>query len=194
MVNTYLYSVYGQGGGNRHKDDTKIARYRHRWLSALLQSGDIEAVVALGTLANHAWQVFLASPDGSNVNVRYAPITHPTAPESAGGTRAQHAAAIARMLENWNNALQSLHPLANPDRSGQLRLYGKSFKPSEKVEIPEADVPPWAPEWMRRNDGWADRPGTGISKRASILVKAEKLPALTRRVHTRGGAPATACS
>ncbi len=171
MVNTYLYSVFGQGGGNRHKDDKKIARYRHRWLEALLAGGQIEAVVALGTLADHAWKVFLSSPDGAGVNVRYEPITHPTAPESAGGSRAQHAAAIKRMLQNWNGALQSLHPLQNPDRSRKLRLYGASFAAGEKVEIPELDVPPWAPDWMRLNDGWADRPGTGKSKRASILVR-----------------------
>ena len=29
MVNTFLYSVYGQGGGNRHEDDEAIAAYRH---------------------------------------------------------------------------------------------------------------------------------------------------------------------
>jgi hypothetical protein len=170
-VNTFLYSVFGQGGGNRHKDDKKIASYRHRWLKALLDGGRIEAVVALGTLADHAWNVFRGSPAGANVNVRYEPITHPTAPESAGGTGAQHAAAIARMLQNWNGALQSLHPLQHPDRSRKLRLYGSSFAAGEKVEIPDFDVPPWAPEWMRLNDGWAERPGSGRSKRASILVR-----------------------
>src|SRR4051795_9822867 len=36
MVNTFLYSVYGQGGGERHADDTAIADYRNRWLDALL--------------------------------------------------------------------------------------------------------------------------------------------------------------
>jgi hypothetical protein len=171
MVNTYLYSVYGQGGGNRHKDDKKIADYRNRWIKALLDGNEIEAVVALGTLADHAWGVFRASPEGANLQVKYEPITHPTAPESAGGSAAQHAAAIARMLQNWNGALQSLHPLQHPDESGPLRPYGSSFKPGEKIEIPEADAPPWAPDWMRLNDGWADRPGTGRSKRASILVK-----------------------
>ena len=36
MVNTYLYSVYGQGGGERHKDDPAITAYRNRWLDKLL--------------------------------------------------------------------------------------------------------------------------------------------------------------
>ena len=31
MVNTFLYSVFGQGGGNRHRNSKPIARYRNRW-------------------------------------------------------------------------------------------------------------------------------------------------------------------
>src|SRR6266540_3867437 len=36
MVNTFLYSVYGQGGGNQHAHDPAIAAYRNQWLDALL--------------------------------------------------------------------------------------------------------------------------------------------------------------
>jgi uracil-DNA glycosylase len=32
MINTFLYSVYGQGGGARHDDDPAIATHRNRWL------------------------------------------------------------------------------------------------------------------------------------------------------------------
>ena len=35
MINTFLYSVYGQGGGERHKDDAGIAGYRNKWLDKL---------------------------------------------------------------------------------------------------------------------------------------------------------------
>jgi hypothetical protein len=37
MVNTFVYSVYGQGGGNRHKNNPAIIAYRNRWLDALLR-------------------------------------------------------------------------------------------------------------------------------------------------------------
>jgi hypothetical protein len=171
MVNTFLYSVFGQGGGNKHRNDTKIASYRNRWLRALLDGGKIEAVVALGSLADGALQSFRTSAQGTGLRVKYEPITHPTQPEAAGGDAAKHAAAIKRMLENWNAALQSLHPLQSPDKAIQLKPYGDAFKANEKVEIPELDTPPSAPEWMRLNDGWADRPGTGKTKRASILVR-----------------------
>src|ERR1700758_3045721 len=45
MVNTFLYSVYGQSGGNQHVSAPPIVQYRNRWLSALLAPGVIEAVV-----------------------------------------------------------------------------------------------------------------------------------------------------
>src|SRR5205823_7849830 len=50
MVNTYVYSVFGQSGGSRNQHNKMIAAYRNRWLSALLSPKKIEAVVALGSL------------------------------------------------------------------------------------------------------------------------------------------------
>ena len=49
MLNTFLYSVYGQGGGQRHADDPAIAAYRNRWLDAVLLDSRVTAVVTLGT-------------------------------------------------------------------------------------------------------------------------------------------------
>src|SRR6476659_5364036 len=36
MVNTFVYSVFGQSGGSRNRHNKKIAAYRNRWLAALL--------------------------------------------------------------------------------------------------------------------------------------------------------------
>src|SRR5207244_3767022 len=47
MVNTFLYSVYGQGGGARHAKDPQIAAYRNRWLDALLLDTQVTAVLTL---------------------------------------------------------------------------------------------------------------------------------------------------
>lgn len=74
------------------------------------------------------------------------------------------------MLENWNTGLEKLHPLSHPDRSTPLKPYGSSFKAGEKIPIPEEDLPAGTPDWMRLDDGWADRPGTGLKKRATITV------------------------
>ena len=54
LVNTFVYSVYGQFGGERHRDDPAIAAYRNRWLDALLVGSNVQAVIALGSLADAA--------------------------------------------------------------------------------------------------------------------------------------------
>jgi hypothetical protein len=172
MVNTFLYSVLGQGGGNKHRDDKKIAAYRNRWLDALLRPGRIEAVVALGSLAASAWEAWMKSPQATQPGPRFVQITHPTQPEaSAGRDQAKRAAAIRKLLANWNDALQQLHPLDGADVKRPLRLYGDAFQTKEKVPIPAEDVPAGTPDWMRVADGWADRPGSGLRKRATIVVR-----------------------
>jgi len=171
MVNTFIYSVFGQGGGEKHSDDPKIAKYRNKWLDALVQPGKVEAVVALGTLADKAWGLWKATAHGGGTNVKYRKITHPTHPEaSAGGDSASHAAAIKALLRNWNDALQALHPLDHPDTNRPLELYGSAFGHGDKIPIPADDLPAGLPDWMRVNDGWADRPGRGRQKRATIRV------------------------
>jgi len=173
MINTFLYSVFGQGGGNRHKDDEGIIAYRNRWIEAALTTNDIEAVVALGTLAGHAWQVWKASPAGAQSDITFAQITHPTQPESSsGGDPAKHAAAILAMLQNWNAGLQVLQPaLKHPDLHVDLTPYGTEFAADEIIEIPEADLPPGTPPWMRGVKNWAARTGkTPALKRVTITI------------------------
>jgi hypothetical protein len=170
MVNTFVYSVFGQGRGNKHRANPKIAQYRNRWLNALLSGGGVEAVVALGSLADSAWQIWKETPEGKAVDVKYQKITHPTQPEASGGG----AAATSAMLANWNAALGALHPLAHSDRPRALRRYGEDFRANEKRAIPAEDMPAGSPEWMRLNDGWADRPGKGVAKRATISVTVPK--------------------
>ena len=64
MVNTFLYSVYGQGGGSRHDDDEAIAAYRNAWLDALLVGSQVTTVASLGQLAAQAYKMWAATqPD-----------------------------------------------------------------------------------------------------------------------------------
>src|SRR5215472_12811268 len=110
MVNTFLYSVYGQVS-SKYQKAAALLDYRHRWLDALVLGQQIEAAVALGTLADQAWQAWKTTPHGKTVNVPYARITHPTQPESSSkGDKTKLAAAIKAMLQNWNAALQQLKP------------------------------------------------------------------------------------
>jgi hypothetical protein len=174
MVNTFLYSVYGQQGGEQHKDDAAIVAYRNRWLDALLGPGRVEAVIALGALADHAWTQYKAHA-ASAAALPYAHVTHPTQPESSsGGDPAKLAAAMKAMLAGWNVALQHLHPLiAHPDAARPLVLYGDAFAPGDLAEIPELDLPAGLPAWMRSPAGWAQRTGaTAAAKRVTITVTA----------------------
>jgi hypothetical protein len=173
MINTFLYSVYGQTGGAQHKDDPGIVEYRNGWLQAIFGANQIEAVIALGGLADDAWQKWKQTPAGQGHSPGYQHVIHPTEPESSsGGDAAGLKAAIAAMLRNWNNALATLHPLIeHPDAPGPLVPYGDAFKPGERVEIPEYDLPAGLPEWMRSPAAWAQRVGsTAAAKRRNITI------------------------
>jgi uracil-DNA glycosylase len=170
MINAFLYCLLGKTG-NKHRTNKRIATYRNRWLDALFKGGKIETVIALGSLAESSWETWKETPAGKKAKADFVRITHPTQPESSGGN---HAAAIEAMLANWNLGLQKIHPLQNPDKKRPLKLYGKAFGGGDKVPIPEMDVPAGAPDWMRVNDGWAKRTGTGLTKRRTITVTVPK--------------------
>src|SRR4051812_24836098 len=84
IVNTYLYSVFGSVSSATRKG-AGLVGYRNKWFAALLASGKIEGVVAFGTAANEAWQLWKATPEGQATSVAFAPVTHPTFPESSAG-------------------------------------------------------------------------------------------------------------
>src|SRR5262245_28744501 len=165
LLNTFLYSVYGQGGGERHENDPGIIAYRNKWFKAVLGLGGIEAAISLGGLADQAWLAFLATPDGAAFsNLPYRHIMHPTWPESSARNPAQHNANIKTLLNNWNQALSFLAPkIAHPDVQQPLVLYGHKFKPEELVHIIADDLPAGLPAWMRGADTWADRKGANAA-------------------------------
>jgi Uracil DNA glycosylase superfamily len=173
MVNTFLYSVYGTASKNAGLK--RIATYRNKWLDAVFAHEPIEAVVALGTLADKAWLAWAGTPNGQSFSPAYRHITHPTAPESgAAKNGANHAALIKKMLANWNDGLQALKPgITHPDKNRSLVLYGEAFGDGDKKPIPMDDLPAGSPQWMATDDGWADRAGTGRRK-PQIAVTAPK--------------------
>jgi uracil-DNA glycosylase len=172
IVNTFLYSVYGQGGGNKHKNDPAIAAYRNRWLDALLPQ-QVQGVVALGQLADLAWQAWRSTPKGAAFTGVYQAITHPTQPESSSkGDAIKRKAAITKMLQGWNAALQTLHPVVTPDVPIPLAPYGDAFVNADLPDIPQGDMPAGSPAWMCGNADFARRTGTTDAlKRVTITVK-----------------------
>jgi hypothetical protein len=172
FVNAFLYSVYGQGGGTRHVSDEGIVAYRHRWLDALAAGNQLDAIVSLGQLADQSYQTWKATPKGGACTAAYAAIRHPTYPESASRSgQLTKAEAMARLTASWNEALTLLHPLVEQDVPTPLELYGAALGPTDVAAIPEFDMPPGLPAWMRALDAWAVRVGTDAQlKRATITV------------------------
>jgi hypothetical protein len=172
LVNTFLYSVFGQAGGERHKADPAIAAYRHRWLQAVFDTAAVEAVIAIGHLADDAWKRWRATPGGKAVDVGYVHVTHPTQPESAAGhDQAKLDQLIEALLANWNEGMDAIAPsIRHPDATRPVEHYGTAFAPGDKKPIPMDDLPAGTPAWMALDDGWAARPGTGDRKRATIAV------------------------
>jgi len=172
MVNTYLYSVYGQGAANAHISDQAISDYRQAWLNALVTANQLEAIVTLGSLADTAYHQWLPHAPSGTSSIAYRHVTHPTAPNSGAAAGGNYAALVAQMLANWNSALQALHPrIQHPDVATPLHLYGTAFQSGDDVEIPAADLPAGLPEWMRSLENWAERSGgSSEAKRATIVV------------------------
>jgi uracil-DNA glycosylase len=180
MINTFVYSVYGQGG-TKHKHDPGIMAYRNAWIDALVKTQTIEAAISLGQLADDAWQKWKSTASGAKSPIPHVSIIHPTQPESSSkDNQTKLAQATAAMLENWNRGLQAIAPaIEHPDSARSLVLYGESFKPGDKKPIPSFDLPAGTPPWMIAADGWATRAGsTAAEKRANITitVPATELP------------------
>jgi hypothetical protein len=170
MVNTYVYSVYGQAAGNRHLHDTAIAEYRNRWLDALLTGPT--AVITLGSLAKTAYRDWAKDRPQVAAALHVASIKHPTFPESAsaaGGTTL--AVATKALLADWNAHLADLRAHVQPDSPVPERFYDDRWQAGDLVAIPEADLPAGAPRWWTSLDPWAKRTGaTAQIKRATVTV------------------------
>ena len=172
FINTFLYSVYGQGGGTRHIDDPAITTYRNRWINAIVADQQIEAIITLGQLADSAYQQWRATPKGAASTAAYAAIRHPTYPESASRSgQITKAEAFAKLCDSWNQMLTAMHPVITPDVAVPLRLYGTSITRADLTPIPSRDLPAGLPAWMGTLDAWAGRTGaTPQLKRATISV------------------------
>ena len=173
MVNTYLYSVWGQGAADRHGDDPLIAAYRGRWLTALIAHNDIRAVLTLGTLAAKAFTAWRATADGAAFTGQHAALIHPTYPESASATgQITKAEATKRLLENWNAAIPAVSAaIPKPDQPPTGVPYGDEFTPADLTPIPAGDLPAGLPAWMRGARSWAVRTGADPdTKRATITI------------------------
>jgi uracil-DNA glycosylase len=170
LLNALLYSVYGKGGGV-YVPKPKVRDYRNLWIQGILAPGNVEAAITFGTMAKDAWQAYV-NVNGAPAGVTVQHVSHPTFPESAGGTAAEKAANTKKMLKGWNDALAILHPaVLHKDVPTPLVPYGAAFTPGDKVDIPSMDLPAGTPKWMYDDDGWAARKGSPApAKRRNITI------------------------
>lgn len=176
VVNAFLYSVYGSVRAKTRRAPG-LVEYRNRWLDTLLVGRSVEAVLALGGAAHEAWQMWKATPHGQAVNVAYAPVTHPTQPESfSKGDNAKRAEATKKLLKNWSVGLETLAPaITRPDAATPLVLYGDAWAEGDRLPVPEFDFPAGLPAWMHEQDGWARRTGKdALAKRRNITIMVPK--------------------
>jgi hypothetical protein len=181
MINCFVYSVASQAGGERHRDDERIAAYRNRWLDALLLDSQVEAVLSCGSLAGEAvrdWRRL--HPERTLLSRR---ILHPTFPESAAAAGgASLPAAMRRLCDDWNDALDLLRPaLGGVDAPATPQPYGEALTDDDLRPIPTADLPPGLPAWTRSGVRWAERravedperPSGGLAdeRRATLVVR-----------------------
>jgi hypothetical protein len=174
MINTFLYSVASQAAGERHGNDQEIAAYRGLWLDTLTERNSFDAVITLGTLAEAAYTTWTATRTGHAQAPQYhASIMHPTYPESAAASGSiTFGAAMEKLLDNWNQALPGLGGvLTHTDEAANLTPYGKTFERSDLTPIPEKDLPPGLPAWVRSVETWSVRKGsTAELKRATLTL------------------------
>jgi uracil-DNA glycosylase len=179
MINTYLYSVYGQHGGEEHADDPAIAGPRERWLDALFATSPIEAVISFGHLGRIAFERWRDGAGAAHAGVPFEPLTHPTQPEAVArqgsGKRAE---AMLAMLAQWNGALERLAPVLG---AAPPIPYGDDMTSEDRSPIPAFDLPAGSPPWFSSLRQWASREAIGEfgddddaardeAKRATIVV------------------------
>jgi hypothetical protein len=163
MINAFLYGIFNQNMALPHLNDPDIQAYRHKWLEAAF-----EAVVTFGTPAFNAWTAFTATPAGGSVSatIPFHKALHPTSDKPGGPINRKD------LLDNWNVALQSLHPnIQHPDVTTPLVLYGTDFTAAELPEIPSRDLPMGLQSWMRTTDFWASMSPTPGTERANISIQ-----------------------
>lgn len=85
---------------------------------------------------------------------------------------------MARLCQSWNAALDMLHSQVTADEPVPLRHYGNVLRPDDVAPIPERDLPPGLPEWMRDLRAWAKRTGaTPVANAPPSLSRSRAGPA-----------------
>ena len=77
---------------------------------------------------------------------------------------------MARLCASWNAVLTTLQPVVTPDEERPLVLYGTAITKADLAPIPDEDLPPGLPPWMRSLDAWAVRRGDDAQAQAATIT------------------------
>jgi len=134
MVNTFLYSIYGQFDSEMENIslDPLVINYRNEFLDKILNDNPIEAVIGIGAGARHAIQHW---PHPNNLHISY--LVHPAAPPTM-------------VTDDWNTELPILLGKIEPDvgETPDPTPYGPDWSPNDRADIPRRDLPFGVPDWL----------------------------------------------
>jgi hypothetical protein len=138
MLNTFLYSIFGQFDGENATLSAQdpILGYRNSLFDAALEANPLEAVICVGSAARHAVDVWPGSAGLHRTN-----MIHPAFPDTS------------QLLVNWNQALADLQPVVQPDDGAAPGApYGAAFTAGDVIAIPRRDLPFGVPSWHGKGD------------------------------------------
>jgi Uracil DNA glycosylase superfamily len=138
MLNTFLYSIFGQFGGDNAalSREDPILGYRNSLFDAVAETSPLAAVLTVGTAARDAVDRWPASVDFPRTH-----ILHPAFPDTG------------ELLANWNVALAELGARVEPDEGAAAGTpYGSVFAPGDVTPIPRGDLPFGLPSWHGHGD------------------------------------------
>lgn len=138
MLNTFLYSVFGQFGGENAAMSRQepIIGYRNSLFDAVAASAPLQAIVTVGVGARDAVDRWAGAAGLPRTH-----ILHPAVPDTA------------QLLADWNRALDELAAHVEPDDGATPGPpYGGSFAAGDVVAIPRRDLPFGLPAWHGDGD------------------------------------------
>ena len=173
FINTFLYSVYGQGGGTRHIGDEAITRYRNRWIDAIVAEQPIEAIITLGQLADTAYQAWRTTRAGRGEHggVRQRPASRPTPSRRAGAARSPRPRRSSGSASRGTRRSTRCTAWSPPMRRSRCVTTATPSPRTIWHRSPTSICRLGLPPWMGALDAWASRTGTDAQKkRATITV------------------------
>jgi len=145
IANTFLYPVNGQFDAALKQISLEpwLLDFRNAMLDRFVAENPLEAIVAIGSAAQHTVDHWPGKGDLPVFN-----LLHPAAEENV-------------VLPNWNEELPKIQAVVSPDEGmlADTAPYGSVFTATDEVAIPRFDLPFGIPEWHGAGGGRSKRDG-----------------------------------